>query len=42
MEPPFYKELNDATRRMDKSKLKTMGAFALAMNVLLENGDVSE
>ena len=40
MEPPFYAELNNASRNMDKSKLKTLGPFSKAIyGVLLEGSE---
>ena len=42
MEPPFYKDLNNASRQLDQTKLKTLGPFAMAIFRVLEGGDVSD
>jgi len=38
MEPPFYADVNNASRELDKSKLKTLGPFAMAICKVLANG----
>jgi len=35
MEPPFYADVNNASRTMDITKLKTLGPFARAIFVML-------
>ena len=32
MEPPLYKDLNDAMRTLDKTKLDTLGPYAACMD----------
>ena len=38
MEPPFYAELNGASRTLNKEYLKTLGPYARAMYLVLTNG----
>ncbi len=35
MEPPFYADVNNASRTMEITKLKTLGPFARAIFVML-------
>ena len=42
MEPPFYKDLNNACRVLDDQKLKTLGPFAAAIFNVLANGSSSD
>jgi len=42
MEPPFYSELNNASRDLDVTKLKTLGPFAAAIFGVLCYGDDSD
>jgi len=42
MEPPFYAELNNACRTLDKSKLKSLGPFARAIFSVLSCGVYSD
>jgi len=42
MEPPFYADLNNACRTLDRSKLETLGPFARAICVVLLNGHISD
>ena len=41
IETPIYKELNEACRNMDKTKLHFFGPFARALGLLLSLGIVS-
>jgi len=42
MEPPFYADVNNASRTMDITKLKTLGPFARAIYLMLMFGDRSD
>lgn len=42
MEPPFYADLNNACQHLDRSKLKTLGPFAMAVYKVLAHGYTSE
>ena len=42
MEPPFYADVNNASRTMDITKLKTLGPFAQAIFRMLIYGDDSD
>ena len=42
MEPPFYADVNNASRTMDITKLKTLGPFAMAIFNMLYWGDDSD
>jgi hypothetical protein len=42
MEPPFYSDLNNASRNLDPAKLKTLGPFARAIFEVLLNGNISD
>ena len=42
MEPPFYADLNNACRSLDKAKLKTLGPFAKAIFGVLNFGVYSD
>ena len=42
MEPPFYADVNNASRTMDITKLKTLGPFAMAIFKMLAYGDDSD
>jgi len=41
MEPPFYAELNAASRKMDQSQLQSLGPFAKALYGILTLGSYS-
>ena len=42
MEPPFYADLNNACRTLDKTKLHTLGPFARAIFQVLLGGNISD
>jgi len=42
MEPPFYADLNLASKYMDKSKIETLGPFSKAIWGVLYRGDDSD
>jgi len=42
MEPPFYSDLNNASRNLDPAKLKTLGPFAMAIFEVLFRGSLSD
>ena len=42
MEPPFYADVNNASRTMDITKLKTLGPFAMAIFRMLQQGSNSD
>ena len=42
MEPPFYNDLDKATRTCNRDKLKTLGPFAKAIEWVLACGDSSD
>ena len=42
MEPPFYADLNNACRTLDKTKLHTLGPFAKAIFRVLLGGNHSD
>jgi len=42
MEPPFYADVNNASRSLDKSKLQTLGPFAMAIFKILLCGFFSD
>ena len=42
IEPPFYAELNKAARSKDYSKIPTLGPYACALHIILQNGEAIE
>jgi len=39
MEPPFYADLNNASRILDSTKIKSLGPFSRALWGILASGD---